>query len=120
MNKQYADGIMKLGGQRKKKKKKKKKKVTSKFYTLWQQIIFYKITTQENKSIKFSSSCHCNDRDYNEGKYPLRITLLDRFQSNLDKAFRWAKSLKIYENLTDVTVIKLPESIFQSRRKNIF
>jgi len=83
-------------------------------------MILYRITTRENKSIKFSSSCHCNDRDYNEGKYPLRITLLDRFQSNLDKAFRWAKSLKIYENLTDVTVIKLPESIFQSRRQNIF
>ena len=48
--------------------------------------------------------CHSNHRDYNGGKYPLRISLLDRFESNLGKTSRWSKSLKIYENWTDVTV----------------
>ena len=81
----------------------KKKRYVQVLHTLRTKLI-YKITTRENRNIKFSSLCHCNDRDYNEGKYPPRITLLERFESNLDKAFRWANSSKIYENLTDVTV----------------
>ena len=56
------------------------------------------------KSCHYQYLCLSNHRDYNGGKYPLRITLLDRFESNLGKTSRWSKSLKIHENLTDVTV----------------
>ena len=56
------------------------------------------------KSCHYLYLCHSNHRDYNGGKYPWRISLLDRFESNLGKTSRWAKSLKIHENLPDVTV----------------
>ena len=56
------------------------------------------------KSCHYQYLCLSNHRDYNGGKYPLRISFLDRSESNLGKTSRWSKSLKIHENLPDVTV----------------
>ena len=63
----------------------------------------------KTKAKEFSSLCHCYHRFYNGDKCPLRITLLDRFESNLDNTSPWSKSLKIYENLTDELSMKLLE-----------
>ena len=80
MNKQYTGGITKLG--------EPTKKLRLSFYlsnimktknTKWQLV--------KTKEEKFLSASHCNPQDYSGDncKYPLRITLLDRFENSTDK-----------------------------------